>query len=817
MTLALFLAAALSVALADQECDTWSGKAPYCHLCKDDDATFCTTCQVGADIDEANGVCIPQCNVPGKEYYVEHCVSCGNYGSSCQQCESGWHTDTFGRQCIKDGTCSDSADPICLKCNNWDDCEVCPDDYSLGRWNDYCEIRCSNYNAKYTEGCQRCSDDRSVCVACNSAYVWVTDDGGTCVPSACARKGLNGKICSGHGTCTKDQYDNPSCTCVGANRDPRRACECNDGYEDSDGDDCVPTPCGGYDTHCSVCKISGSTLTCLECKEGYMDTQLMCKVPKCEGCDQLYDGGARPATCKAGYMLSQDQYTCIPMNTCGDSKMPNCAWCENGKCTKCQLYYTGLAGGCNTRCTDPTCGVCDDNDPSKCLSCPRGIVPDCVPIDVENVFNCSLQGKKLTADGKCTAYSCTAEVYSYFRLSAYGIYAATLSCANHGTCDENVPSLDGWGYGLCKCEEGYDPTTNCVGCDAGYVKDETGSCIKAPSDSVANCGVYAAGKCVSCKAGWSNPGGNCDVRCANPSCAGCAPDDPYVCLTCVYGNGPDNEPPCRPYCAEDCGWMMDDWGQPLVCAYTRDSTDNSVKVGCFSSVCAGDGSVECSGFGSCVNSRCECQTGYRGQNCAYCATGYIQLNNPYGCYKEYSGCAQTCLGHERCVNYKGAATCMSIYCFSGDPANPNVCGNLGTCSPAGFCECNDPNADPDPNAEIPCGECKTGYVMDTSTNKCIRDNCVSGPHAVPYCTQCVTPDSYYCSKCSGGLAPDMGTNTCSKVGGGGSLSGGAIAGIVIAVIIILALAGFLIYWFVFRKSGSSGGGKRRQYVPAMGL
>lgn len=822
MTFLLLLATALVGVLADRECDKYSngGRAKWCSRCKDEDATVCTACETGAVLDSVNSVCVAQCTNSTSEYYIEHCTVCNEYVAwQCASCEADYHKDTFGYECIKNGECPSDADPLCTSCDNWGYCETCKTGYQVGRWKEYCEARCNNYNAAYTEGCQRCepSDTGStVCTTCYRQYAWVSDDGGTCVPQSCApRANYTSQICSGHGTCSKDEYGTASCICRGAHRNARNACQCEDGYEDSDGDDCVPTPCGGYDSHCSVCHIVGSYLRCLACKPGFMDTSLMCKVPQCEGCDTMDTHNDRPATCKTGYVSASNGYICIPENTCNDNSMPHCAWCEGGKCKKCQLYYTNTENGCNTPCADKNCGICDPTDPTKCLSCPRGVVPDCLPIDIDN--SCAYSGNTLTTDGNCTAYGCVANVYSYFRLGAYGTYAATLECANHGTCNKDAIGPDGWTTGVCICDEGYDPTTNCVGCDYEYVKDEHGVCTKT-SESLYNCGVYIKNKCISCKAGFSNPEKNCDTPCSNPSCAVCSPSDPDLCITCKgAGQGQGNSPPCYPFCEADCSFMRDDYGKEMVCAYTRDAVETKLQTGCFSSTCTQGNQMECAGFGSCVNSRCECDTGYRGVDCHYCAKGYIQLNNPYGCYKEYTGCTETCLENERCINYNGVSTCMSIYCFSGDPAKPTVCGGYGKCSRSGYCECNDPNANPDSNLEYPCRECKTGYALDNASGKCIRDNCVSGPHRVPYCKRCVTPDSFYCAECSGGLAPDVGTNTCSAVGGGNSLSGGAIAGIVIAVILILALAGFLVYWFVFRKRGSRGGSKGRQYVPAMGL
>jgi len=66
--------------------------------------------------------------------------------------------------------------------------------------------------------------------------------------------------------------------------------------------------------------------------------------------------------------------------------------------------------------------------------------------------------------------------------------------------------------------------------------------------------------------------------------------------------------------------------------------------------------------------------------------------------------------------------------------------------------------------------------------------------------------SRLCELCEGNIKP-TGDNHCLGLPSSKGLSGGAIAGIVIAVIVVLAVAGFLVYWFVFRKSTSKKTGR----------
>ncbi|MCK9459148.1 MAG: hypothetical protein M0R80_05875 [Proteobacteria bacterium] len=261
------------------------------------------------------------------------------------------------------------------------------------------------------------------------------------------------------------------------------------------------------------------------------------------------------------------------------------------------------------------------------------------------------------------------------------------SCSGHGTCE------DASGVVLCDCEAGY-VGTYCEGCDDGYHFNGEGNCVADDSCLADSCSYHgtcddATGLVVcDCDEGW----------------------DGDFCNSCAPG-----------FHAEEVEGA--DAGSDETCVLDQTCLPTS-----------------CDGHGTCEDSTgvvvCDCGTGYTGQFCADCDTGYHEDGG--GCVLD-EACPTTgaCSGHGTCDDTTGEAICTCDLGWDGDTCSTcaagfhddgaggcvldetclaNTCDQHGTCDDSGdvvVCDCDAGYLPPF------CSDCDDNY--HTEGDDCVAD------------------------------------------------------------------------------------------------
>lgn len=227
-----------------------------------------------------------------------------------------------------------------------------------------------------------------------------------------------------------------------------------------------------------------------------------------------------------------------------------------------------------------------------------------------------------------------------------------LTCSGHGACTEQS------GTATCTCASAY-AGLNCTSCAAGFQDadgDGTcrptcmsatcsghGACVDTSGQTACTCAPgYAGPSCASCASGFQDNDGNgsCSPTCTPASCSGhgaCSDTTGTAACTCATGHAGAT-------CATCATGFQDNDG------------DGTCLSACTSS--------SCNGHGTCADaigpSRCTCASGYTGNTCSACATGFQDNDGDGTCLPS---CATTvCDSSSFCRDSVGAGSCV---CHTG--------------------------------------------------------------------------------------------------------------------------------------------------------
>jgi len=632
----------------------------------------CGSCADGFQDGDTDGTCSPTCATSGLADCSGHgtcsdtggtalcgCLT-GYSGTTCNACAAGYQDGNTDGVCSPDcansglGTCSEhgacsdatgTATCVCTTEYTGETCGSCADGYQDGDTDGTCAPTCAKSGLGDCSGHGTCTDTRGTAVCgCLTGYAGDTCNGcaagyqdantdGTCSPD-CANSGLGN--CSDHGACS-DATGTARCVC--ATEYAGETCgSCADGFQDGDTDGacspgCATSGLGDCSTH-GTCSDTGGTALC-GCMTGYAGTT-------CNGC-------------AAGYQDSNTDGTCSP--DCATSGLGTCS--NHGTCSDA----TGSA----------TCACAVEYTGTACDSCAAGYQDG-------------------NTDGAC-APDCTT--------------SGLVGCSGHGTCSEAT------GTALCGCTTGYAGTT-CSGCAVGYQDGNTddtcapdcatsglgtcsnhGTCSEATGTATCSCAVeYNGTACDSCAAGYQdgNTDGTCAPNCATSGLGTCSDHG-----TCSDSSGTARCTCTTAYAGDACGSCAD--------GYQDGNTDGTCMP-----TCTASGLGNCSGHGTCSEASgtatCTCDAAYTGAACNACAQGYQDNDSNGTCL---ATCATSgfgdCSGHGTCSDSRGTAACTCTTGYSGEACSACAQGyrdSAGTCVPIAELACDGADENLDGNTDEGC-------------------------------------------------------------------------------------------------------------------
>lgn len=423
--------------------------------------------------------------------------------------------------------------------------------------------------------------------------------------------------------------------------------------------------------------------------------------------------------------------------------------CERKGCpgwkTDCSGHGSCLADGscyCNpgwsgVGCEQPQCpgggncnghGVCDgkNHDPPVCVSCDAGYYgKDCGTRCYNGTVLDGPNGKQCQCDSCFTGVYCNKE------------------CDLHGKCVN----------GRCQCQSGYRGE-----------KCETVGCPGIGSDCSGHGVCLSVNQQCSCYKGWKGDG--CDI----PDCPG-TPD----CNNKGTCDGSVNPPRCANCTNQTMGPACE-----LACIHGVEYPPNSAICKCSPCYQGLSCDIECSGYGSCNNSRCVCKGGRKGENCqSLDCPGEPDCSNHGVCVKDDASPIPRCL----CNQGFDGPDCSKLVC----PGSP-MCSDRGNCTlinEVPKCVCNHGFAGSS------CERCQTRFT-GSECERCVTNYigwqgschvyCVHGNASVPNgdicscyndninghwngstCEQCMSgwalPD---CKACDGSHVGDQCDTKCVK-------------------------------------------------------
>jgi len=773
---------------------------PYCTLAPcPNNCSFSGFCSHPAPTYQPTCTCLH--GTSGKDCSVNSCQGCSGHGKCIATVAVGKMTGT-GLKCQCDvgyaGTfCEKHVCPACQHGTCDEKTKTCQCD--AGFTGPQCDLRIcpNNCNARGT-----CNTVTGFCV-CNDP--WAGDD---C--SLDMRKCPN--KCSGNGVCTEK-----GCKCdplaIGAdcsillcpNNCNNRGlcingqCQCDPAYT---GPDCsafsCPNNCNGngicQDGRC-YCEFP---FTGVGCEKKTCPSQCNGHGTCVNGQCQCYNstkvieifGNDHPTEHPYGYAGADcGQLQCA--SSCGAEK--NRGYCNTtiGECV-CKPGFWGPDGkNCDsTLCSDPCNGrgfcvdggcVCDQA--ADKLSgwtgqhCELSICPN-------NCYESVGLGKCINGECKCTegwyGRDCSSKTCPADYSPLSGLNAEKTMCSGHGACVNGTcvchASFSGescsvrtcpnncTGFGTCM------PTGLCA-CDAIHTSEDCSE-LKCASD----CGLnkkrgYCDGKsgtCI-CEEGWYGNDcsqAKCDDGCnGHGSCVGksCVCEAGFSGLHCEYQVCPRN-------CSSDLeqGTCVD--GKTCKCE------DGFYGVDCFYPRCPmaeppaaaknlvkNNVTQECAGLGYCVEGKCQCRPGWKGDDCTIRTCEYNCFNKgkcdvtgkcqcPEGdadgrggyeglfCEKPLcpANCSESAL-QGRCVQGQcecnpgfWGADCSKRDCptavapLAGPGAPPVFCGNHGVCQANGTCACANGWTGDDCSFRLCPNDCSHNGQCNNRTGLCTCDDMWSG-------------------------------------------------------------------------------------------
>lgn len=478
------------------------------------------------------------------------------------------------------------------------------------------------------------------------------------------------------------------------------ATKCEKGYYLQNG------RCFACTSPCKEC--SGSSTSCDACISGYELSSKKCVVNNC----QTMKNSFICATCKGGFFLTNNGESC---SACS----PHCLVCTDGfQCKKCRDGWMSQNGVCiinncdimkGDLCITCRSGFYPANGGSSCLSCE---LPCTACSTTQPVCTTCGDGYTLT-DGKCIVPNCV-------RMNG-------LQCAECSTGLE--PSISGLVCISCDspCATCVTGTQECATCIAGYNLDGT-ACV------MPNCLTMNGQLCGVCVKGYylANDALSC-IACQSP-CSSCMETATH-CTEC---------PP---------GYRLNTILNTCVidkCDKTSETGDKCVNCteGFFvseSGTTCIQCSTQCKACSQSANLCTKCNTGYTlesnscllsncaqvdGDRCTKCSEGYF-ITDTFKCEKcgtqckECQGTATTCISCEQPYILQGGScsisNCIQIanmlcdkcadgYYVTADKKRCLACDlSCKTCAASGPA----------------CTICADGYVLDSATSVCYKDNCKS--------------------------------------------------------------------------------------------
>ena len=675
--------------------------ALYCAICNPANPAQCTSCVVGATLNNVSLTCTCGTgffvNVTTCQQCPYQCQTCSSPLAVCTTCVDPLRRDvTQNCRCITGffdtGAVNCTAcSPTCRTCTNASACTSCDPTRFRNLTGTVCSCMRGYYelyHTNLTRTCERCNPE---CLTCQTSPA-------LCTSCDASKNRVAGVDNTGRQTCLclPGFYSTPDGSCVQANCNadpfcaeceqglklcikclssqnrviklPESICVCMDGYYPNSNNTCVPCTAG--------CGICSSATVCSSC--------VALASPIGNG------GCSCPA--KTYFTVSPDMVRyCAP---CG----PNCVSCVDANtCTTCATSYTKTA---DNRCV---CALRNFVDAAgTCLPCPNGCqnctsltaCNSCTPPLLLQGTNCQIScNDGFTALGSvclaCPAgcQRCTESLTCYYCRDGWYEYK--------GGCYQVCPAgtIGDSRGGNWKCVPCNEPCKTCINhpsyCTSclngmGYLQTSANmqscvlSCVPGTYASEGVCQVCdfrcatclgSASNCLSCPDGQILYKGGCWAVCPaiqlqavgmNASCVDNCPDG-YFKLSATE---------CSP-CSIQCTTCEGGPSNCTSCLHGSVSVNGTCVTQCgenefnFQGVCVAC-SESCYG---CANSP---------QNCLECASGYVKTG---------SICEPGCLSYQffetrqkRCISCgPGCATCSSYnYCTSCQ--NPAITPRSGVCS-----------------------------------------------------------------------------------------------------------------------------------------
>jgi hypothetical protein len=513
--------------------------------------------------------------------------------------------------------------------------------------------------------------------------------GGGADPSACKPDS-----CSGHGSCVETE-EGFGCECD-AGYAGQRCDACAAGWADADGDGvcqpeagCTTETCSGHGS-CDdasgvpvcTCDAGYAGETCAECAPGYHDdgqggcvADATCGPDTCSGhgdcddssgvpicsCDAAY-AGAHCEGCAAGYQDNDGDGSCLPDCASAGLDCSGHGQCTDGDGEAVCICDEGHSG---PDCADCAAGYQDADGDGACL-------PDCASAGLD----CGDHGQCSTASGtaRCecdpgwAGATCSECAPGHHPDGQGGCVlddsCQPNSCNGHGQCDDSS------GQVVCDCDEAYSGD-HCELCAAGYQDDDAdGTCLPDCASAGLDCGDHG-----QCSTASGTAACVCDTGYTGQGCHLC--DDGY--------QDEDGDGSCLPDCTSaglDCG----DHGQCSTASGTAACVCDTGYTGQGCHLCDsgyqdedGDGSClpdcdtvapDCSGHGQCSDASgqvvCICDDGYTGDDCAACAAGYQDEDGDGSCLPDCATAGLDCGAHGQCSDASGQAQCVCDTGYAGD-------------------------------------------------------------------------------------------------------------------------------------------------------
>ena len=767
--------------------------ALYCSICNPANPAQCTTCVVGANINNVSQTC-----TCGNGYYVQgtqcvkcpyQCQNCTSPNGACIACVDSIRRDrTQNCKCITgffdSGALNCTAcSPTCLTCTNSSACTSC-DATKFRNLTSGTLCTCiDGYYELYG------ADQSRVCTKCNPECLTCTSSPANCLKCDPKKNRVPGVGPNGVSTCLcqPGYYSTPDGSCIQSNCNadpfcatcqqglklciqcqaslnriiklPESICVCTDGFYANSNNTCVACPTG-----CGICSSATNCTACVALATPNGNGSCSCP-------SQTYfavsDGARYCAACSQYCQTCVDATTCttcLPSYTktadnkciCGDKSFidfnSNCIPCATG-CQKCIS-----ATVCNS-CISPlilqgsTCQVTCNNGftivGAACVGCPTGCL-------------------QCTQNLQC--YYC-ADGYYMYNGGCYTICPAGTvgdktggnwncvpcnspckTCINHPSYCTSC--LNGMGY-LQTSAVQQSCVLNCV--DGTYVSN--GVCLVCDF-RCATC-IGSATNCVSCPAGQVLYNGGCWATC--PAISFAQDGMNATCTdSCPAGFWKVSVTQCAP-CAAQCTTCDGSATNCTSCLQGSVSINGTCTVSCgenqfsFSGIC-----VDCSP--SCYG----CQ--YTPQNCLQCASGYVRTGSicQRGClsYQFFDSTQQKCISCgpscATCTSYSYCTTCQNAAITprggvcSNCPYPCNTCDATGTCTSClsgfyffqGACQTTCPSGALPVNGVCQCssgiisnGQCVTscgsGFTSIGGSCQPCNSNCAQCSGSIDRCTSCI--------------------------------------------------------------------------------